>query len=77
MSKWRERLKRGDATLGTRPPGPKPAPHNPLADEVTRLTRENRRLHQQLANAETIIAIQKKVATLLDVLPTLHADEAS
>jgi len=77
MAKWRERLKRGDATLGTRPPGPKPAPHNPLADEVTRLTRENRRLQQQLANAETIIAIQKKVATLLELLPTRPSAEAS
>jgi transposase-like protein len=57
MSKWRERLKRGDATLATVPPGPKPAPCNPLA--------------------ETIIAIQKKVATLLDGLPTLRSDEVS
>ena len=76
MAKWRERLKRGDATLGTRPPGPKPLPHNPLADEVTRLTQANARLQQQLTNAETIIAIQKKVATLLDLLPIPRSDEA-
>src|SRR3954465_1855410 len=55
MSKWRERLKRGDATLAPVPPGPKPLPCNPLADQVTRLTRENARLHQQLLQAETII----------------------
>src|SRR5215218_7102720 len=60
MSKWRERLKRGAATLASPAPGPKPAPRNPLADEVVRLTRENARLQQQLTNAETIIAIQKK-----------------
>src|SRR5215216_1232201 len=60
MSKWRERLKRGDATLAPVPPGPKPAPPNPLAEELARLRRENIRLQQQLANAETIIAIQKK-----------------
>jgi transposase-like protein len=77
MSKWRERLKRGDATLATVPPGPKPQPRNPLVDEVARLVRENTRLQQQLTNAETIIAIQKKVATLLDVLPTPRADEGS
>ena len=77
MSKWRERLKRGDATLTPVPPGPKPQPHNPLADEVARLTRENARLQQQLINAETIIAIQKKVATLLDRLPTPPSDEVS
>jgi hypothetical protein len=34
-------------------------------------------LQQQLTNAETIIAIQKKVATLLDLLPTLPSAEAS
>src|SRR5215212_9954721 len=77
MAKWRERLKRGDGTLASARPGPQPVPRNPLADEVARLTRENTRLHQQLSNAETIIAIQKKVATLLDLLPIPRADEAS
>lgn len=77
MSKWRERLKRGDATLATVPSGPKPAPRNPLADEVVRLTRENARLQQQLTTAETIITIQKKVATLLDGLPIPPPAEAS
>ena len=77
MSKWRERLKRGAATLASPIPGPKPAPRNPLADDVVRLTRENTRLQQQLTNAETIIAIQKKVATLLDLLPIPPSAEAS
>jgi transposase len=77
MSKWRERLKRGDATLAPVPPGPKPLPRNPLADQVARLTRENTRLQQQLINAETIIAIQKKVATLLELLPTPPSAEVS
>jgi transposase len=77
MAKWRERLKRGDATLTSALPGPKPLPRHPLADEVARLTRENARLQQQLANAEAIIAIQKKVATLLDLLPIPRADEDS
>jgi transposase len=77
MAKWRERLKRGDATLASPAPGPKPLPGNPLADEVARLTRENARLQQQLTNAEAIIAIQKKVATLLDLLPIPRTDEGS
>jgi len=77
MAKWRERLKRGDATLASPPPGPKPLPYNPLSDQVARLARENTRLQQQLTHAETIIAIQKKVATLLDRLPTLPSDEVS
>ena len=77
MSKWRERLKRGAATLGLPAPGPKPASRNPLANEVVRLTRENARLQQQLTTAETIIAIQKKVATLLELLPIPPSAEPS
>jgi transposase len=77
MSKWRERLKRGDATLASVPPGPNPQPRNLLADQVARLTRENAHLRQQLANAETIIDVQKKVASLLGRLPTQPADEVS
>jgi transposase-like protein len=77
MSKWRERLKRGDATLASPAPGPKPAPRNPLADDLVRLTRENARLQQQLTNAETSIAIQKKVATLLSLLPIPPSAEPS
>ena len=77
MAKWRERRKRGDATLASPPPGPKPLPHHPLADEITRLARANARLQQQLAHADTIIAIQKKVATLLDLLPTRPSDVVS
>ena len=75
MSKWRERLKRGAATLAASAPGPKPAPRTPLADDVARLTRAHTRLQQQLTNAETIIAIQKKVATLLERLPILQSGE--
>jgi transposase-like protein len=77
MSKWRDRLKRGAATLASPAPGPKLAPRNPLADEVARLTRENARLQQQLTQAETIITIQKKVATLLELLPSPPSAEAS
>ena len=77
MAKWRERLKRGEATLASPPPGPKPVPPNPLVDQVARLTRENARLQQQLATAATIIDIPKKVATLLGLLPTPPSDEAS
>jgi len=77
MAKWRERLKRGEATLAPVPPGPKPAPPNPLAAEVAHLRRENIRLQQQLANAETIIDVQKKVASLLSLLPIQPANEVS
>lgn len=65
IAKWRARLARGDQSLDPLPPGPKRPPVHPLAAEVARLTQENTRLHAQLAKAEAIIEIQKKVATLL------------
>ena len=59
-------------------PGPKPHPRHPLADDVTRLTRANARLQTQLANAELVIEIQKKVATLLGLAtPTPPSDTRS
>ncbi len=78
MAKWRARLQRGDAALDTRAPGPKPQPCNPLTNEVARLTRENAHLQTQLATAETIVEIQKKVATLLGLATsTRPSDNAS
>lgn len=77
LAKWRQRLKQGDTALDSRPPGPQPQPVNPLAADVARLQRENARLHAQLANAEAVIAIQKKVAALLDALPTQMLNEHS
>jgi transposase-like protein len=71
VAKWRIRRDGGDATLGARNPGPVPQPVNPLADEVARLTRENARLQTQLAQAEAILEIQKKVATLLGLTSPL------
>jgi len=72
------RLQRGDAALDAQAPGPKPHPRHPLADDVTRLTRENARLQAQLASAELVIEIQKKVATLLGLATSiLPSDNAS
>jgi len=48
------RLQRGDAAQDAQAPN---RPRNLLADDVTRLTRENARLHAQLATAEVIIEI--------------------
>jgi transposase-like protein len=69
VAKWRIRRDQGDETLGARNPGPVPQPINPLAAEVARLTRENARLQTQLAQAEAIVDIQKKVAALLGLPP--------
>jgi transposase len=66
ISKWRSQRNRGAlAALSAQPRGPKPATHDPLADEVARLQRENARLQAQLDQAAMVIDIQKKVAQLL------------
>jgi regulator of replication initiation timing len=41
-----------------------------LAEENERLRRENKRLKERLAQAETIIEVQKKVSQLLGLTPT-------
>ena len=74
LAKWRQRLKEG-RSIEPRPPGPAPQPVNPLAAEVARLQRENARLQRKLEQAELIIAAQKKVATLLDMLSSEDADD--
>ncbi len=76
VAKWRHARERGDASLGARNPGPVPQPVNPLAAEVARLTRENARLQTQLAQAEAIVEIQKKVSALLE-LTSASTDERS
>jgi hypothetical protein len=56
--------------------GPKPLPRDPLVDEVEQLRKENARLQARLAQAETIIDVQKKVAQVLgSTLPSLPLDE--
>ena len=66
ISKWRSQRNRGAlAALTSQPRGPKPAPHDPLTDQVARLQRQNARLQAQLEQAAIVIDIQKKVAQLL------------
>ena len=65
IAKWRQRLARGDTTLDHQLPGPKPQPHTALEDELAQLRRDNARLGAQLAQAQAILDVQKKVASLL------------
>ena len=67
LAKWRQRLAQGETTLEHQLPGPKPQPRNPLQDEVVQLRRQNARLEAQLAQAQAIIDVQKKVASLLNL----------
>jgi transposase-like protein len=55
--------------------GPKEATINPMVAELALANRENARLKQRLAQAEAIIGIQKKVASLLGI-PLATPDSA-
>jgi transposase-like protein len=65
LTSWRRQRERGelDALQPRRRGRP---PTDPATTELARLRRENERLAQRLATAETIIEIQKKVAGLLE-----------
>lgn len=58
---WRRQ--RDQEELGLKKRGPSPA--DPATQEVARLRRENDRLRKRLEQAETIIAVQKKLSSLL------------
>ena len=75
---WRRQRDEG-VLAGLRPKrrGRKAKPKNPLADEVARLQRENRRLTEKLRQAELIIDVQKKVSEMLNIpLRTFDEKEA-
>ena len=61
LSTWRRQRDEGVlAGLAPKRRGRKAKPKNPLADELARLERENRRLTEKLRQAELIIGVQKK-----------------
>ena len=67
LSDWRGQREAG--TLGALQPrarGPEKTAVNPLQAELAKANRENAALRRRLDQAEAIIAIQKKVAALLD-----------
>ena len=67
LSDWRGQ--RAAGTLGAlqpRPRGPEKVAANPLQADLAKANRENAALRRRLDQAEAIIAIQKKVAALLD-----------
>lgn len=68
LKTWRRQREQG--VLGGLTPkkrGRKPVETNPLASEVARLEKENRRLKERLKQAETIIEFQKKIAEMLGI----------
>lgn len=67
LHSWRRLRTQGQLqALSPQQRGPKPTT-TPADDELTALRRENARLQAQLARAETIIEVQKKVSQLLGI----------
>jgi transposase len=64
LSTWRKQREAGAASALGKKRGRKA---KPVDQEKIRLQRENERLRQKLAQAEQIIEIQKKVASLLGI----------
>ena len=75
ISKWRKlRTKGALAALTPKISGPK---LDPLQAEIDVLRKENARLQARLAQAETIIDVQKKVAALFGIEPIPAQSEQS
>ena len=65
LTKWRGMRERGElAGRTTRPRGPKPA-RDGRDQRIAHLERANARLQARAEHAEAIVAVQKKVASLL------------
>ena len=70
LTEWRKaRDSAANAALAPVKRGPKIVAPNPLAAALAAAQKENARLAKQLARAEVIIDIQKKVADLLGIPP--------
>ena len=75
LTKWRRQREQGQLhALAPHPRGRQPA-HDPQADELTRLRRENQQLQTRLQQAETIIEVQKKLSALLGLATTTTSDD--
>jgi len=77
LTTWRRQREKGEiAGLEPKKRGKKPAPKNPLAGDMHRLTRENKRLKEQLRKAEIIIDVQKKLCDVLGLtVPPIEMNE--
>ena len=78
LTEWRREREAGQlAGLAPKKRGRRAAGSKKLIEENRRLERENRRLARQLKQAEAIIEVQKKVASLLGIqLKTIEDEES-
>jgi len=78
LTRWR-RLRDQGILQAMRPKtrGRKPAEKNPLADDMTKLQKENQLLRKRLWQAEQIIEVQKKISEILGIKQDLGELENS
>jgi transposase-like protein len=78
LSTWRRERERGELNgLAPKKRGRKANPDTVLTQENERLARRVARLEKRLAQAEAIIDVQKKVASLLGIPLNRHDDDGS
>ena len=66
---WRKARERGELAGGTKPRGPAPQPAPDARDlRIAELERENAKLDKRARRAEAMVALQKKVALLMEAL---------
>ncbi len=76
LTTWRRQREQGSlAALSPKKRGRPAVPSSPLARRAAELERENARLTHRLKQAETIIAVQKKVSEILGI-PLKPGDDA-
>jgi transposase len=76
LTTWRRQREQGMLTgLSPKKRGRKNKPKNPLAEQVARLEKENRKLRLKLKQAETIIDVQKKVSQMLGISQDLNNEK--
>ena len=67
LSTWRRQHDAGELAGRGAKRGPKAQPKDPRDKRIAQLEQETRRLERKLEQAETVIGIQKKVASLLGI----------
>jgi hypothetical protein len=78
LATWRkQRAQAEDTALAVRPRGRKPDPVSASTRKVEQLQRDNDRLRRRLAQAHTVIEVQKKLCTLLGLPAADEPDETN
>ena len=76
LTTWRRQREKGLlSAMAPKKRGRKKKPKNPLADQLARLEKENRKLRDKLAKAEIIIDVQKKVSQILSMDQDQNSDD--